>query len=347
MNYLTKLLLFLSFILLTFNTFALNKNESISVYNWWDFITSETQEKLKKEGFNFNVIEYRSNDVALSELLSSKSDFDVVIVSNWVLQVLNKTNYIDKKFNNNLLIKRKYLPFLKNLSEGCMPYMWATTMFAVETNNDNIKPDTLNSLLELKSKGFKISIVDDQMEFMARVFLDNMDKCLKKAEFVDPLNISKDCITTLEKNTKYFEPKDFRNSIENFINQDTAVYAWNGEVGDQLANHPNIRFILPKSNVLLGADFLCIPKKKKYKKDLFKFIEILTNEKTTAQQASKFQYFSPYVEHKVNYHPKIDKLKQELFERINQSSPVFLAPPQSEVHERINHLWQKVRFGKK
>ena len=322
-------------------------SNSLTVFSWWDYITPEVQQSIKKKGINFNIVEYRSNEVALSKLLSSDSDFDVVIISNWVLNVLSKANYLDPIFNKSILRNREYIPFLEKLSGGCIPYMWSTTTFAIQANDKGIAPNSMQSFISLKEKGIKISFVDDPIEFAARTFLDNKNLCKNISKSDNPLEINQSCITELKKMKNQVDPRDFRTTIENFLGPNTAVYTWNGEVGMHLASHPEINFHLPQSEIILGADLVCIPKKKHYKKNLNLFVEILTNKESTQQQIGVMQYFSPYQNHIVNQHPKMTKLKNEILERLKYNKPIFLIPPSVESHDIINKWWQDIRYGNK
>lgn len=345
------------FICLLFNSIAFSSpiqkqqsfdDQPIALLNWWSYVTSDVQKKLSDNKFVYSVIEYRSNEVALSKLLSSDADYDAVIVSNWVLKVLKKSNYLDNSFNKSLLQKRDYISFLKKIDDSCIPYLWSTTTFARLSSNHSTTPTTVAELLELKKKNFKIALIDDPIELMARIILDNKDLCLDKNNTKsNPLDLISQCGSTLNTLSKNLDVSDFRNSLETFLAPETAVYGWHGAVGALLPSHPNLTFVLPQSDIVLGADYVCIPKKKKYKKNLKKFVEILTSKENTQIQASQLQYFSPYKNHEFPQHPKIIQLKRDVLEKIKHSDPVFLMPPNSESHEKINHWWQKIRYGKK
>lgn len=343
-----KLILFFNFLLIFNSSYAKKNynNDSIAIFNWWDFIIPKVQKKINDQGYKFNIIEYRSNEVALSKLLSPQADYDIVIVSNWVLQILKDANYLNPLFNQTILKSRDYIPFLEKMGHGCIPYMWSTTTFAIDTLDIKLQPNTIFSLIELKKKGIKIGLIDDPIEFATRVIMDNKKSCKNDKKLFNPLDINEQCAMELEKLNKDLEPKDFRNTIEKFLDINTAVYAWHGEVGSKLDSHPNLNFVLPQSDIILGADYVCIPKKKRYKPNLKKFVEFLTNKENTEIQVNELQYFSPYNHHEVQQHPKITKLKTDILERVKTSPPIFLSAPQPESHSRINKWWQSIRYGK-
>lgn len=225
--------------------------------------------------------------------------------------------------------------------------MWSTTTFSIESTNAKIKPNTIADLLELKNKGFKVGFIDDPIELAARAILDNKDSCNNPLHSNNPLTITPKCELELNKLNTKLDPRDFRNSLETFLDSNTAIYGWHGVVGAALNTHPNLNFVLPKSDIVLGADYVCIPKKKRYKPNLKKFVEFLTNRENTQLQASELQYFSPYNNHEVHQHPKIIQLKKDILERLKTSKPIFLLPPNEESHSRINKWWQSIRYGQR
>lgn len=325
---------------------AQQKN-TIVLFNWWDYLTPSIQTKLSKNNFEYTIIEYRSNEVALAKLLSPSADYDVIIISNWVLDVLDKTHYLDLSFNETLLKERDYIPFLKNLKNSCIPYMWSTTTFSIESNQPKKDSNTIAKLLTLKKNGFKVGFIDDPIEFTARVILDNKSACHKNGiNSKNLLEINQKCEETLQLLKKDLDPRDFRNSLETFLGPNTAIYGWHGVTGATLNTHPNLNFVLPQSDIVLGADYVCIPKKKRYKPNLKKFVEFLTNKENTEIQVNELQYFSPYNHHEVAQHPKITQLKADILERVKTSPPIFLSAPQPESHSRINKWWQSIRYGK-
>lgn len=325
-------------------------SKTVSVYTWWDYIPSEVIEKLRSKGMKVNIIEYRSNEVALSKLLSGKSDYDIAIVSNWVLRVLEEAHKVDSKILEDLMHKRKYLDFATEFSGACVPYLWSTTTFAADAKNLKEGPMNINSLLALQSREYKIGIVDDPIEFAARVVADNRDKCAdgdqkqdKEQNVFDLLERcpAKNLLETVGKIDRGL----FRNTLEPILGPKSAIYGWHGVVGGLLASLPTFEFYLPKNNPVVGLDYVCVLKGRK-EKSLPAFVELLTDEESTNFNIARTQYFSPYVNDTGTYFPKVKKLKEDLLARLKTERPVILTPPKGSVHGKINKWWQKIRYGR-
>ncbi len=324
--------------------------KTVSLYTWWDYVPTQVIEKLKSRGFRLNIIEYRSNEVALSKLLSGKSDYDIAIVSNWVVRVLEESNRVDSRILGALIHKRKYLDFAADFSRVCVPFLWSTTTFAADAKNLKEGPMSINALLALQSRAYKIGIVDDPIEFAARVVADNKDKCTGGDQNQNPnQNVfdlidrcpAQNLLETVGKIDRGF----FRNTLDPILGPKAAIYGWHGEVGARIASLPTFEFYLPKSNPVVGLDYVCVLKGRK-ESSLPAFVELLTDEESTNFNIAKTQYFSPYVVDTGTYSPKVKKLKEDLLARLKTEKPVILSPPKGSVHAKINKWWQKIRYGR-
>jgi hypothetical protein len=341
---LLELLILFCGTVLTTRSLALSK--TISVYTWWDYVPSEVIAKLKAKGFKVNIIEYRSNEVALSKLLSGKSEYDIAIVSNWVLRVLEDANKVEAKTLESLIHKRKYLDFTTSFSESCVPYMWSTTAFAADAKNLKEGPRSIKALLALQSRSYTVGIVDDPIEFAARVVSDNREKCPNGDKEENIFDLIDRC--PAEKLLDAHGELDrglFRNTLEPILGPKSAIYGWHGVVGGQIGALPTFEFYLPKGNPVVGLDYVCVLKGRK-DASLPSFVELLTDEESTNFNVAKTQYFSPFVIDTGNYSPKVRRLKEDLMARLKTEKPIVLSPPKSSTHAKINKWWQKIRYGK-
>ncbi|MBK7963086.1 MAG: hypothetical protein IPK04_18965 [Bdellovibrionales bacterium] len=265
--------------------FALSK--TISVYTWWEYVPSEVITKLKSKGFKVNIIEYRSNEVALSKLLSGNSDYDIAIVSNWVLRVLEDANKVEAKALESVLQKRKYLDFTTSFSKSCVPYMWSTTVFAADAKSLKEGPRSIKALLALQSRSYTVGIVDDPFEFAARVVSDNKEKCPNGDKEENIFDLIDRC--PAEKLLEAHGELDrglFRNTLEPILGGNAAIYGWHGEVGGQIGSLPTFEFYLPKGNPVVGLDYVCVLKGRK-DASLPSFVELLTDEESTNFNVAK------------------------------------------------------------
>lgn len=339
-------------ILFLFSCAAYSKSNSskIKIYSWWDFLAADALQKIEKKGFQIEMTEYRSNEVALSKILNGKNDFDVVIISNWVFKILDQNKLLDRSSLNKISRERKYLKFIMDLDQNsiCIPYLWATTTYAVDTRNLNTQKMDLFRLASLKKQGFKIGIIDDPIEFAAMSLLSNDEECSKSFNSRDFFKGISSCkFPDANSISKLFDIGDFRNSVKSLGGAKTAVYGWHGELDEVTSNYKFVNFVESNHRPVVGVDSVCIIKKKNLNNQVVKFVELLTSEEITKVNAEKMQYFSAYENLSVKYTPKIDSLYKNTLYKITSQNPVVLVPPDVQTQTKINQWWQKIRYERK
>jgi hypothetical protein len=166
---LLELLILFCGTVLTTRSLALSKTISLYIRGGIMFPLKLLQNS-KQRASRVNIIEYRSNEVALSKLLSGKSEYDIAIVSNWVLRVLEDANKVEAKTLESLIHKRKYLDFTTQFLENPVFHICGRRQPLLPTRKilkRGLK--SIKALLALQSRSYTVGIVDDPIEFAARV----------------------------------------------------------------------------------------------------------------------------------------------------------------------------------
>lgn len=329
------LILFISF-WISFNSFC---SEEIKVLNWWEYISPKVEKDLKKKGFKYSIEEYRSNEVALSKILSTNDKYDIAIISNWALEVISPSGRIDSKSLNGLRKKRKYLKPISVRSGSCVPYLWAVTVFAQK--NGLKKISNLNDLASLKNNNKRIGIVDDSMEFFSRWILDeNIKSC----------RTTKTCTDKFKDIKKVISSTDFVSSVEDVLPKMDAVYGWHGEISKYAEKTKDFSFSIPENGAVYGGDFVCILNKKNRTtselKKIKKFVKRLTNRPNTEANSSHTNYFSPYNSTtKKLLPPKTQRLYLDLSQNmVRGEKAFFISRFDDNQKEFFNTLWKDLRF---
>lgn len=319
--------------------------EKINVLNWWNYMSSKDQNILQKAGFNFQVIEYRSNEGALSKILSTFHKYDIVIVSNWVAEIINNANKIDNRTLKPVIKSRNYLSSTVSKNTHCLPYLWAATTFAYKKDQSTQQINTLRKLVELKEANKRIAVIDDSMEFIHRFFEDEqLNKCLESKE---NLLCNKKILTFGNKIT----PSDFLSFYNGNLGKLDAVYGRHGEMTKTVEKIENFEFALPLKRPVMGIDYVCILKNetrsKKRTKELKRFVEELTNKDNTNNHVKETHYFSPYDEYtKGLLPPKTERLYYQMKERLKKNKPYYIKPLSNNKIKVLNKLWKTIRFNK-
>ncbi|MBI3898727.1 MAG: hypothetical protein HY308_10585 [Gammaproteobacteria bacterium] len=323
----------------------------VHLYNWWDYIAPAVTERLADFGYQTKTTTYISNEVAISRLSARQHDFDVAIVSNFALPYLIKQGLIETNQFRRTAKKRDYLPLFTDAMPHCLPYFWLTTVFVAEKEQTPNVPSSLQELVALKKQGYKIAVVDDPYETAARLIGDSNKVCGKSPDdYVggNIFDILSNCPNAKFSQIEGLEPGDFVSALDDLLKHPKiAAYAWHGAAFMHLAKHPSLRAKVP-SRPVIGYDSVCIIKRKDRKVPLgtlVKYVETLTDKKSTELNMSSNQYFSPYRNHTPGLLPPTKEIYEEVTKNLQQNRPVMLMPPSSPVHARLNEWWRSVRYA--
>jgi hypothetical protein len=290
---------------------------------WWDYIDERVIEKLKRNGFELDVTAYRSNEVAVSRLMSNRDKFDIAVISNGVIDPIEKLQIIDKNALLKIREKRNYLKKIRDFSKFCIPYLWSASIFAFDPRSRKDKPQSLSDLAIWKTAGYQIGIIDDLLEVSARLKADNLEHL--------PENI---------------QPGDFRSSLSEFITlKKTASYGWHGEAAIALKEAPWLEFKTSENKNIVGGDFICVLESSQSRSRLEKFVELFTDPQSTQWNVESSQYFSPYENDTKGLQPKVRALNQEILKSMKFGKTSFISAPSPESHSQMNLWWRKRRYA--
>lgn len=325
-----------------------NADNAIRLINWWEYLSKESVKSLEEIGYKIDVITYKSNEVAISQLIRNKNNIDIAIVSNQLIPALIKDNIIVTNSFENRNENSKYLDFFKSTKNHCIPYLWATTVFVLNTDKNNLPvPKTLKQLAELRNDDVKIAAIDDKFEILAHLVSENSTKC-PLANDTFPFCDMK----YLNKIEPILRPNEYNTSIAEAISQkNTAAYGWHGEVLEFIDNK-NISISLPDGKPVISYDSVCIVKNNRTGKEqnrLVNFALHLGSRKNTEFNVRQTQYFSPFKDGLENNHlkPKNKKILSELIQKIQKNKTILISIPNAELHSQINTWWKNYRYANK
>lgn len=324
-----------------------SKQSSIRILNWWNYLDERVLRRLKEKGFDPDISIYHSNEVALSRLLSKRDNFDIAIVSNINLDLLLREDIFEKSILSTVIKSRNYNRLIMS-NYSCIPYMWGTTIYAYDGRTNPAPPNTLKKLKKMESDGFKIGVLDDPFEMSARILGDNIERCQTK-NFKDFFSNIGTCGSSFSSSELKLEANNFLTTSDDFLKKEkVAVYTWQGGAFTNLKEAPWLKFSLSENHPVVGADYVCILKmsqnSKKRLSKIKQFVEILTDKKSTELNVEASQYFSPYINHNIGLHPKVNELYEGLIRKMEKSEPIFLTTPSSSEHKEINSWWKKIRY---
>jgi spermidine/putrescine-binding protein len=277
-----KKFLILAFVLI-FTSCGRNKNQ-VNVYIWSDYLPSDVIEKFEREtGIKVNIDTYDSNEILLEKLLTGVSKYDVVVPSDYMVQILIKQNLLRKieksKITNLKNINKKFL----NLefdpgNEFSIPFFWGTTGFAYRRDKLGELPNTWQVLFDEKYAG-KILMLDDMRECFA-VALKLLGRSINETD-TTILSKAKEVLIGQKKLVKQYNSSGFDQAI---LSGDVWIaHGWSGQLVKIAETDTKIVYVLPREGGTLWIDNLAIPKTAENIENAHIFINFLLKPEISAR----------------------------------------------------------------
>lgn len=233
----------------------------VNVYIWSDYLPPDVIEKFEKEtGIKVNLDTYDSNEALLEKLQTGVSKYDVVVPSDYMVQILIKQNLLHK-------IDKSKIPNLKNIDKKFLnlefdpennfsiPFFWGTTGFAYRKDKLGEIPNSWKVLFDEKYNG-KILMLDDMRECFA-VALKLLGHSINETDTTVLLK-AKELLMKQKKLVKQYNSSGFDQAI---LSGDVWIaHGWSGQLVRASENDTNIVYVLPKEGGTLWIDNLAIPR---------------------------------------------------------------------------------------
>lgn len=325
----------------------------VRLLNWWDYMAPEVAAKLRANGFDIHLTEYKTNEMAIARLASRSENYDVVILSNVVREAAGK-ELIEKRMFGNLFKQRKYEETFAGSNHDCVPYLWSTTAFTYDAQQGDRPPSTIAELADLKGRGYKVAIIDDLFEYSARLIADGIRPPNQCAARVEPANVLS-LLNRCEPRQVLTSPsgisaEDFRSDIEEFLKQEkVAAYGWHGSLVVSASKNPNLKMVMGKKDPIIGFDAVCIVRNRGSAislEELRRFVALLTDQSSTIANVRKTQYFSPYQGDRKELLSPALHLYDQVTDRLSRGPAYLIHSPSKDVHMKLNEWWRRLRYAK-
>jgi len=293
-----------------------DKEKVLNVYNWADYIASDTIKNFEKEtGIKVRYDNFDSNEVLHAKLIAGRTGYDIVVPGS---------HFAKMQIEGGLFmpLDKSKLPNLKNLdpaiqaqlakldprNEHVVDWLWGFTTVGI--NADKVKkalgnlpmPDNAWDLVfkpeyASKLKGCGISFLDTSSEVIP-IALKYIGK--------DPRSKNPDDYKAVGEMLKAVRPyvTRFAGSGSDYIDQMArgelcAVVGWSGDVyiakdRSAKAKQPQaLEVLLPKSGALLFFDVMAIPKDAPHPDNAHKWIDYILRPEVHASLTNAVFYANP------------------------------------------------------
>ncbi|MCE4050664.1 MULTISPECIES: ABC transporter substrate-binding protein [Bacillaceae] len=268
---------------------------TITVYNWGDYIDADLIDKFEKEtGIKVIYETFDSNEAMMTKIEQGGTNYDIAIPSEYM---------IDKMKEENLLlpIDHTKLPNLKNIDSRFMnlsfdpdnkysiPYFWGTV--GIVYNPEMLGGKKITSWNDLWDSDLKnqIMLIDGAREIMG-MSLNSLNYSLNDKDHKH-LREAKEKLDTLTPNVKAIVGDEIRMLIEN---EEAAIgVLWSGMAAEIMWENEEVEYVVPQEGSNLWFDNMVIPKTAKNIDGAHQFINFMLDAKNAAQNTEYVGYSTP------------------------------------------------------
>lgn len=287
----------------------------LRIANWPYFISPKTVPEFEKRyGVDVKYIEEINSMAGIFAKIAGPLQIgrnpsrDIVILNPWVVDRLNKLNWIEPLDYSKIPNAKNLLPDYKNPSwdpgrKFSLPWAGFVTGIAYNIKKTGKELTSVNALFDPAYKGH-VGLVNDMRSTLSMVFLgmgvnpseatdNDLQKAIKKIE----ANVSNGQI-------RRFYGNDY---ISGLARGDIWVsIAWSGDIPQLQTDHPEVKFVLnPKEGFQLNSDNMVVPLKSPHFETAMAWMNFIYDPEIYAQIAAFMKYFPP-VAHTQEYIKKID-----------------------------------------
>ncbi len=278
-------------------TLAVPTSKELNLYGWSDYVPQQLLDDFTaKFGIKVNYDTYSSNEEMLAKIQAGASGYDLVIPSDYTVQIMVKQNMLEP-------LDRAQIPNFANLdpqftnkdydpgNKYTIPYQWGTTALVYDKSKVPFEPKSWKDLWDPRFKG-KLVMLDDEREVpgMALQML-GFDK-----NSTDPAQLqqAKDELIKLKPNILLFNSDDPETSIITGETWAGLVYNGNAALAKQQVSNPDdIQYICPTEGCGLWFDNLAIPKGAPHADAAMAFLNFMLEPQESILITKEFPYSNP------------------------------------------------------
>ncbi len=321
----------------------------LNVYNWEDYLAPDTIQNFENRfGVKINLETFKDEEELVSALQSNPADFDVIIVSDALKDLIEERLLAPINFKN--------IPNFKNIdpkfinlyydpgNRYSVPYLWGTTGIAYNTKYVQEKVDSWSVLWNPEYKG-KISMLDTPYEviFVALKYLGYSLNTFNLSYFEEA---GKKIIEQKPLLSGYEDIESIKNDL--IAEKIWIAHIYSGEAMYAANENDSIRYVIPKEGASIWIDNLCIPRDARHKYTAEVFINYILEPKVSADIANYLRYANcnlaakPYTSKEIlnnpDLYPPQETLKRcEFYEKIGDPKDV------TRREQMINKIWSEVK----
>lgn len=341
--------LFVTFtLLLSCSKESSDESKVLNIYTWTYFVPDSVVENFEKEtGIKVNISYYENNDTMLAKLMAGSSDYDIVSPSTDYIEIMIKSNLLEKldktklgKTFDNLDESLGLLEISKKYDDGLnysIPYSFMAT--GITVNTDIVGKDYVKNadiFLNEEYKG-RMTMLDEGREVigLALQYLGYSSDSKDEAQ----LNAAKEKILSWSKNLAKFDSNAAGKGMASgeFVivhGYPDVFYEVEGEEAEKFD------YFIPEG-AMMYIDSMAIPSSAPHKDNAYLFLEYLYRPENFVEVLKTLR--NPSVIKGVEENSEVKPIisAKEIVEK--STLPVALNEEAKEAQDKI---WTEIKLGK-
>lgn len=290
--------LLLSVLLLSGLTLPALGNElvekELNLFTWATYVDDGTIAKYEElTGVKVNYTTFASNEEMLLKMSASGNEYDVILASDYALNILRKDDKL-QKLDKELIPNYKNLDpdFLSNYfdenNEYTVPYTAGTPLIVVNPDLTDLQITGYEDLWNPELKD-NVVIIDDARNIIG-ITLKTLGYSFNTTDDAQ-LAEAKEKLMTLRPNIRSFNYDTPHNDM---ISGEVAVgYMFTPFVLLAMDGNPNLKVVYPKEGMGFGIDALVIPKDAPNPSNAHGFLNFLLDSEVAGNTVAWQYYLSP------------------------------------------------------
>lgn len=286
----------LSLVLVLSLSLAALAEETITVFNWYDYIDEAVLDMFEQEtGISVKYACFTTNEEMYAKLNAGAGSYDVIFPSDYIIERMIKEDALEKLNKDNMpnvsgVIDWMQTPDYDPTGEYSVAYMWGTvgilynttyvdepitswkSMFDPAYKKDVFMLDSIRDTLgiTLKMLGYSMNTKDpDQLEEAKNALIQQKADGIVKGYLVD-------------------ETKD-----KMIAGEAAMALMWSGDALYAMEGSEDLAYVVPEEGSNVWVDGMCIPKGSQHKEAAEKFIDFLCRPDIARMNMDYIYYSTP------------------------------------------------------
>jgi spermidine/putrescine transport system permease protein len=256
----------------------------LSVYTWSNYMSDEMIRAFEERyDVRVHLEIYDSNEALLAKLQTGVADYDIVVPSDYMVDILAQSGLLERIDKDRLTNFDNVAPRFVGLpfdpeNQYSVPYTWGTTGIGYRRDKVGREIRRWSDLLDPKLRD-RVGMLNDSRENFAAA-LKAQGSSLNST---DPAEIEQAALL-LKQLKQLVRTYDSDTFADNLLSGEVWVtQGYNGQIAKAAIENPDIVYVIPEEGCTMSVDNLCIPKGARNVDLAVLFMDYILEGETAAQ----------------------------------------------------------------